>query len=126
MKKGKKKKKKKKKNIPDDAVGSLAQLLSDVIALIDDKVLVKHLEDLPSLKICHVARHFALACIYLGRQGKVRRKGDSARQTRQSTNRPETRQASSRSSRRARDAEARCKGGKRTAGIPRASKVGFN
>lgn len=67
--------KKKKPHIPDDAVGSLAQLLGDIIALIDDKVLVKHLEDLPSLKICHVARHFALACTYLGRQGKARRKG---------------------------------------------------
>lgn len=73
--KGKGRRKKKKPHIPDDAVGSLAQLLGDIIALIDDKVLVKHLEDLPSLKICHVARHFALACTYLGRQGKARRKG---------------------------------------------------
>ncbi|CAF3612298.1 unnamed protein product [Fusarium graminearum] len=36
-------------NSPDDTVSSLAELLGDSVALINNKVLVKDLEDLPSL-----------------------------------------------------------------------------
>lgn len=33
----------------------MAQLLGDIVALIDNKILVEDLEDLPPLKICHAA-----------------------------------------------------------------------
>lgn len=39
--------------LPDNAVGALAQLLGDGISLVDDEVLVKDLEDLPSLEVAH-------------------------------------------------------------------------
>ena len=39
--------------IPDNAVSSLAQLLGDSISLVDDEVLVKHLEHLTALEISH-------------------------------------------------------------------------
>jgi hypothetical protein len=40
-------------DIPDDAVGALAKLLGNRVALVDDEVLVKDLEDLAALEICH-------------------------------------------------------------------------
>jgi len=39
--------------IPDNTVSSLAQLLGDSISLVDDEVLVKHLEHLTALEISH-------------------------------------------------------------------------
>ena len=43
-------------DVPDDPVGTLAQLLGDVVALINDEILVKDLEDLPTLQIGHCDR----------------------------------------------------------------------
>lgn len=40
-------------NLPDNAVCALAQLLGDIVALIDDKVLVEDLEDLATLQVGH-------------------------------------------------------------------------
>jgi hypothetical protein len=40
-------------NSPDDTVSSLAKLFGDSVALVNDKVLVKDLEDLPSLEVAH-------------------------------------------------------------------------
>ena len=40
-------------NIPDNAIGALAQLLRHGVPLIDDEVLVENLEDLASLKLAH-------------------------------------------------------------------------
>lgn len=37
------------KSLPDDAIGTLAEFLGHGVSLIDDKVLVKRLEDLASL-----------------------------------------------------------------------------
>ena len=39
---------------PNDPIGSLTQLFGYVIALVDDEVLVKDLEHLAALEICHV------------------------------------------------------------------------
>lgn len=39
---------------PNDPVGSLTQLFGHIVALVDDEVLVKDLEDLAALEICHV------------------------------------------------------------------------
>lgn len=55
-----------KRNSPDDAVGALSKLLGDGVALIDDKVLVEDLEDLPSLEVGHGER------VCAGRFGGVR------------------------------------------------------
>lgn len=41
------------KDSPDDTVGALTQLLGDSVSLVDDKVLVEDLEDLPSLEVAH-------------------------------------------------------------------------
>lgn len=38
---------------PDDAVGTLSDLFCHSVALVDNKVLVKDLEDLASLEIAH-------------------------------------------------------------------------
>jgi hypothetical protein len=38
---------------PDNTVSSLSQFLGDCVSLIDDEVLVEHLEHLSSLKIRH-------------------------------------------------------------------------
>ena len=43
-------------SLPDNAVSSLSQLLSDGVSLVNNEVLVEDLEDLPSLKICHYVR----------------------------------------------------------------------
>lgn len=42
------------KGLPDYAVGSLAQLLGNIVTFINDKVLVEDLEDLAALEISHV------------------------------------------------------------------------
>ena len=39
--------------IPDDSVGSLAKLLCNGVALINNEVLVEHLEDFAALKVSH-------------------------------------------------------------------------
>lgn len=39
--------------IPHYAISPLSQFLGDIVALIDDKVLIEDLEDLAALKICH-------------------------------------------------------------------------
>jgi hypothetical protein len=38
---------------PNNTVSSLSKLLGNRVALVDDKVLVKDLKDLPSLKVAH-------------------------------------------------------------------------
>lgn len=40
--------------LPDYAVGSLAQLLGNIVTFINDEVLVEDLEDLAALEISHV------------------------------------------------------------------------
>lgn len=42
------------KRLPDNTVSSLAKLFCDIVALIDNEILVEDLEDLPALKICHL------------------------------------------------------------------------
>jgi hypothetical protein len=39
--------------VPDNAISALAKLLCDGVALIDDEVLVEHLEHLAALKVSH-------------------------------------------------------------------------
>jgi hypothetical protein len=39
--------------IPDNTIGALAQLLGDSVSLVDDKVLVEHLEHLSALEVGH-------------------------------------------------------------------------
>lgn len=41
------------RDIPHYAIGTLTQLLGDIVALINDEVLVEHLEDFAALKVCH-------------------------------------------------------------------------
>lgn len=44
---------------PDYAIGALAQLFCDVVPLIDNEILVEHLEDLSAL---HVRHRVSLDC----------------------------------------------------------------
>ena len=39
--------------LPNYAIGPLSKLLGDIVAFIDDKVLIEDFENLSTLKICH-------------------------------------------------------------------------
>ncbi|KAJ4983462.1 hypothetical protein SVAN01_11025 [Stagonosporopsis vannaccii] len=65
------------RSLPDYAVGALAQLLGDIVALVDDKLLVEDLEDLAVREV----RHGGRAAAALARAGggvAVRRRGERA------------------------------------------------
>lgn len=40
-------------DIPHYAISALTQLLGDIVALVNDEVLVEDLEDFAALKVCH-------------------------------------------------------------------------
>ena len=39
--------------IPDDSIGSLAKLLGDIVPLIDNELLIEHLEHFAALEVRH-------------------------------------------------------------------------
>lgn len=49
-------------NVPYYAVSALAKFLGDIVALVDDEVLVEDLEGLPPLQVCHSAWVAGLSC----------------------------------------------------------------
>jgi hypothetical protein len=57
----------KKGGVPDDAVGTLTELLCDIVALVDDKLLVEDLEDLAVGEVGH-------GCGWRRRRGRERQK----------------------------------------------------
>lgn len=54
-------------SVPYNAVGSLSKFFGDIVALIDDEVLIEDFEDLAALEICHVV---AASSIIAGRNEK--------------------------------------------------------
>lgn len=42
------------KGVPYNAVRSLSKLFGDVVALIDNEVLIENLEDFAALEVCHI------------------------------------------------------------------------
>lgn len=54
--------------LPDDAIGTLSQLLGHSVSLVDNEVLVEDLEDLASLEIGHDGLLDAHGCALLYRR----------------------------------------------------------
>lgn len=56
--------------LPDNTICSLAKLLGDSVALVDDEVLVEDLEDLPSLEVRH-GRAVGVMCVVVNEGGAL-------------------------------------------------------
>jgi hypothetical protein len=52
--------------LPDDAVCALAKLFSDIVTLVNDEILIEHLEDLSALEICHLVAAITIVFLKVG------------------------------------------------------------
>jgi len=48
------------KDIPYYAIRSLTELFGDVVALVNDEILIEDLEDFAALKVCHIVAVFSV------------------------------------------------------------------